>query len=48
MSQRVIAVVGATATGKTALAIEVARRLGGEFEAVNADSRQVYRYMDIG
>ncbi|MCH8850960.1 MAG: tRNA (adenosine(37)-N6)-dimethylallyltransferase MiaA [Chloroflexi bacterium] len=48
LTQRVIAVVGATATGKTALAIEVARRLGGEFEAVNADSRQVYRYMDIG
>ena len=46
--QRVIAVVGATATGKTALAIEIAKRLGGEFEAVNADSRQVYRYMDIG
>ncbi len=46
--QKVIAVVGATATGKTALAIELARRLGGEFEAVNADSRQVYRYMDIG
>jgi len=48
MKQQVIAVVGATATGKTALAIEVARRLGGGFEAVNADSRQVYRYMDIG
>ena len=48
VSQKVIAVVGATATGKTALAINVARRLGGEFEAVNADSRQVYRYMDIG
>lgn len=46
--QKVIAVVGATATGKTALAIELARRLGGDFEAVNADSRQVYRYMDIG
>lgn len=48
MSQKVIAVVGATATGKTALAIEMARRLGGGFEAVNADSRQVYRYMGIG
>jgi len=48
MNQRVIAVVGATATGKTALAIEIARRLGGEFEVVNADSRQVYRYLDIG
>ena len=48
VKQRVIAVVGATATGKTALAIDLARRLGGGFEAVNADSRQVYRYMDIG
>ena len=46
--QKVIAIVGDTATGKTALAIELARRLGGEFEAVNADSRQVYRSMDIG
>ena len=41
-----VAVVGATATGKTALAIELARQLGGEI--VNADSRQVYRGMDIG
>ena len=48
MKQRVIAIVGATATGKTSLAIELAGRLGGEFEAINADSRQVYRYMDIG
>jgi tRNA dimethylallyltransferase len=48
MKQKVIAIVGATATGKTALAIELARLLGGEFEAVNADSRQVYRYMDVG
>ncbi len=46
--RKVIAVVGATATGKTALALEAARLLGGEFEALNADSRQVYRYMDIG
>ncbi|HEY5641109.1 MAG TPA: tRNA (adenosine(37)-N6)-dimethylallyltransferase MiaA [Dehalococcoidia bacterium] len=46
--KKVIAVVGATAMGKTALAIEVARRLGGGFEALNADSRQVYRRMDIG
>ncbi len=48
MKQKVVAIVGATATGKTALAIELARRLGGEFEALNADSRQVYRYMDVG
>ena len=46
MSLRLVAVVGATATGKTALAIELARRLDGEI--VNADSRQVYRGMDIG
>ena len=41
-----IAVVGPTATGKTALAVELARRLGGE--VVNADSMQLYRGMDIG
>jgi tRNA dimethylallyltransferase len=42
----VIAVVGPTATGKTALAVALARRLGGE--VVNADSMQLYRGMDIG
>src|SRR3954469_23832529 len=42
----VIAVVGPTATGKTALAVELARRVGGE--VVNADSMQLYRGMDIG
>jgi tRNA dimethylallyltransferase len=41
-----IAIVGATATGKTALAIAVAQRVDGEI--INADSRQVYRGMDIG
>jgi tRNA dimethylallyltransferase len=46
MPPRVIAIVGATATGKTALGIAVAQQLGGE--VVNADSRQVYRGMDIG
>jgi tRNA dimethylallyltransferase len=45
-SRELIAVVGATATGKTALAVQLAERLGGEI--VNADSRQVYRGMDIG
>ena len=43
---RLIAVVGATATGKTALAVTIARAMGGEI--INADSRQVYRGMDIG
>jgi tRNA dimethylallyltransferase len=42
----VIAVVGPTATGKSELAVELARRLGGEI--VNADSMQLYAGMDIG
>ncbi len=42
----VVAVVGPTATGKTALAVELALALGGE--VVNADSMQLYRGMDIG
>lgn len=41
-----VAIVGPTAVGKTALAIELAQRLGGGI--VNADSRQVYRQMNIG
>ena len=45
-SARVLAVVGPTAVGKTALAEELAVRLGGEI--VSADSMQVYRGMDIG
>jgi tRNA dimethylallyltransferase len=42
----VVAVVGATATGKSDLAVALARRLGGE--VVNADSMQLYRGMDVG
>jgi len=42
----VIAIVGPTASGKSALAMRVAQRLRGEI--VSADSRQVYRGMDIG
>jgi tRNA dimethylallyltransferase len=42
----VIAVVGATATGKSDLAIAVAREVGGEI--VNADSMQLYIGLDIG
>ena len=41
-----VAVVGATASGKTALALDLAEHLGGEI--VNTDSMQVYRGMDIG
>jgi tRNA dimethylallyltransferase len=43
---RVIAVVGPTASGKSDLAVALAQRLGGE--VVNADSMQLYAGMDIG
>lgn len=46
MTGRVLAVVGPTGAGKSALGVELARRLGGE--VVNADSMQLYRGMDIG
>lgn len=42
----VVGVVGPTAAGKSDLAVQLALRLGGE--AVNADSMQLYRGMDIG
>ncbi len=41
-----VAIVGPTGVGKTKLAVSLARRLNGEI--INADSRQVYRRMDIG
>jgi tRNA dimethylallyltransferase len=50
MPQPLVAIVGATATGKTALGIALAQRLGPgpAGEIINADSRQIYRGMDIG
>ncbi len=42
----VLAVVGPTASGKTALSLDLAEQLGGEI--VNADASQLYRGMDIG
>jgi tRNA dimethylallyltransferase len=45
-STRVLAVVGPTAVGKTAVAEEIAVRLGGEI--ISADSMQVYRGMNVG
>lgn len=42
----VTAIVGATAVGKTAFAIALAQQWGGEI--ISADSRQIYRLMDIG
>ena len=43
---KLLAIVGPTASGKTAIAIQLARRLGGE--VVSCDSMQVYRRMDVG
>ncbi|TSA45028.1 MAG: tRNA (adenosine(37)-N6)-dimethylallyltransferase MiaA [Deltaproteobacteria bacterium] len=43
---RLICIVGPTGVGKTAMALELAGRWGGEI--VSADSMQVYRHMDIG
>jgi len=45
-SPPVVAVVGATASGKTELSLDLAERVGGEI--VNTDAMQVYRGMDIG
>lgn len=45
-SKEFIAVAGATASGKSALALELARRLDGEI--VSCDSMQIYRTMDVG
>ncbi len=43
---KTIVILGPTASGKSALAIEIARKIGGEI--ISVDSRQVYRGMDIG
>lgn len=43
---RVLIIVGPTAVGKTRLALQIAQKLNAEI--ISADSRQIYRYMDIG
>ena len=43
---KLITVIGTTASGKSSLGIELARKYGGEI--VSADSRQIYRKMDLG
>ena len=44
--RKLIILAGPTAVGKSALSIELAKRIDGEI--VSADSMQVYKYMDIG
>jgi tRNA dimethylallyltransferase len=46
MDYNLITILGPTATGKTRIAAQLARDINGEI--ISADSRQVYRYMDIG
>lgn len=46
MTTPIVAVVGATATGKSGLGLRLAEELGGE--VVNADAMQLYRGMDVG
>ena len=43
---KVVAIVGPTAVGKTALSIEIATAFNGE--VISGDSMQVYRHLDIG
>ncbi len=46
MKQKIIVIVGPTSSGKTAYSIELAKKIGGE--VISADSRQVYKGLDIG
>ncbi|MEK7155330.1 MAG: isopentenyl transferase family protein, partial [Patescibacteria group bacterium] len=46
MRKKVIVVVGPTASGKSSYAVKLARSIGGE--VVSADSRQVYKGLDVG
>ena len=46
MKKPLIVIAGATATGKSALAVNIAKIIGGEI--ISADSMQVYKYMDVG
>src|SRR3990167_755465 len=45
-SQKILVIVGQTATGKSSLAVKFAKKLNGE--VISADSRQVYKGLDIG
>ena len=44
--KKIIVILGQTATGKSDLAVKIARKIGGEI--ISADSRQIYKNLDIG
>jgi tRNA dimethylallyltransferase len=46
MKKPLVVIAGATATGKSALAVNIAKTIGGEI--ISADSMQVYKFMDVG
>jgi len=46
MSRKIIVILGPTASGKSALAVKLAKKINGEI--ISADSRQVYKGLDIG
>lgn len=46
MKPKVIVIAGPTASGKTALSIELAKQINGEI--ISSDSMQIYKDMDIG
>ncbi len=46
MQRKIIVILGPTASGKTALGVEIAKKYNGEI--ISADSRQIYRRLDLG
>ena len=46
LNKKVIVIAGPTGSGKTGVAIKIAKKIGGEI--ISADSRAIYKYMDIG
>ncbi|MFH1455099.1 MAG: tRNA (adenosine(37)-N6)-dimethylallyltransferase MiaA [bacterium] len=46
MKPKIIVILGPTATGKSDIAIQIAKKVGGEI--ISADSRQIYKGMDLG
>ena len=46
MKPKILVILGPTASGKTALSVELAKKFNGEI--ISADSRQVYKGMDVG